>query len=97
MPDYKALRLIAIYVYISELYKIELQYTCQRFSNNSSPDFTDQELMTIYLFVVTEQQYFQVKQIHRFAGCISNCRKKNIILTSSIFSQENLLLFVKYK
>ena len=46
---------------------MKLQYTCQRYSNNSSPEFTDQELMTIYLFVVTQQQYFQVKQIYRFA------------------------------
>jgi len=53
-------------MYISELYEMELQYTCQRFSNNSSPSFTDQELMTIYLFVMTEQKYFQVKDIHRF-------------------------------
>jgi len=68
MPDYKALRLIAIYLYVSELYKNELQYTCQRFSNNSEPEFTDQELMTVYLFVTTQQQYFQVKQIHRFAN-----------------------------
>ena len=68
MPDNKALTLIAIYLYISELYENELQYTCQRFSNNSSPEFTDAELMTVYLFVVTQQQYFQVKQIHRFAS-----------------------------
>jgi hypothetical protein len=46
---------------------MELQYTCQRFSNNSSPEFTDQELMTIYLFVMTEQKYHQVNDIHRFA------------------------------
>jgi hypothetical protein len=54
-------------MYISELYEMELQYTCQRFSNNSSPEFTDAELMTIYLFVLTEQKYFQVKDIYLFA------------------------------
>jgi len=48
-------------MYISKLYEMELQYTCQRFSNNSSPEFTDQELMSIYLFVMTEQKYHQVK------------------------------------
>ena len=67
MPEYKKVKLIAIYMYISELYEMELQYTCQRFSNNSLPEFTDQELMTIYLFVMTEQKYFQVKDIHLFA------------------------------
>jgi hypothetical protein len=66
MPEYKKLKLIAIYVYISELYESELQYTCQRFSNNSSPDFSDAELMTIYLFVLSEQEYVKLKQIHRF-------------------------------
>ena len=66
MSDYKKVKLIAIYMYISELYEKELQYTCQRFSNNSSPEFTDAELMTVYLFVITEEQRFQVKQIHRF-------------------------------
>ena len=67
MLDYKKVKLVAMYVYISELYEKELQYTCQRFSNNSSPEFTDAELMTVYLFVINEEQRFQVKQIHRFA------------------------------
>jgi len=66
MPDYKKVKLIAIYMYISELYEKELQYTCQRFSNNSQPEFTDAELMTVYLFVIAEEQRFQIKQIHRF-------------------------------
>ena len=84
MPDYKKVKLIAMYMYtctlyevrsISELYESELQYTCQRFSNNSFPEFTDVELMTVYLFVLTEhlcfarsarQEYFKLKQIHRF-------------------------------
>ena len=67
MPDYKKVKLIAIYMYISELYESELKYTCQRFSNNASPEFTDAELMTVYLFVLSEQEYFKLKQIHRFA------------------------------
>ena len=67
MPDNKKVKLISIYMYISELYESELQYTCQRFSNNSSPEFTDTELMTVYLFVISEQEYFRLNQIHRFA------------------------------
>jgi hypothetical protein len=54
-------------MYISELYEMELQYTCQRHSNNSSPEFTDREVMTVYLFAISEQKYFQVKDIHLFA------------------------------
>ena len=68
MSDNKKVKLIAIYMYISELYEKELQYTCQRFSNNSSPEFTDAELMTVYLFAVCEEERFQVKKIHRFAS-----------------------------
>ena len=77
MSDNKKIKLIAIYMYISELYRvlrtqykyeIELQYTCQRFSNNFLPEFTDQELMTIYLFAVTEERRFQIKEIHEFAN-----------------------------
>jgi len=67
MTDCKAVKLIAIYMYISELYEIELQYACQRFSNNSTAEFTDAELMTVYIFIISEEQRFQVKQIHRFA------------------------------
>ena len=43
MSDSKKVKLVAIYMYISELYEKELQYTCQRFSNNSTPEFTDAE------------------------------------------------------
>jgi hypothetical protein len=67
MPDYKKVKLVAIYMCISELYEKELQYTCQRFSNNSTPEFTDAELITVYLFAITEEQRFEIKQIHRFA------------------------------
>jgi len=67
MSDNKKVKLIAMYMYISELYEKELQFTCQRFSNNSTVEFTDAELMTVYLFVINEEQRFQVKQIHRFA------------------------------
>jgi hypothetical protein len=51
---------------INELYETELKYTCQRFSNNSSPEFTYAELITVYLFVLTEQEYVRLNQIPRF-------------------------------
>lgn len=73
MPDYKKLWLIATSVYISELHESELQYICQRFNNNSTPDFTDQKLVTIYLFIISEQEYFKLSQIHRFAKEFMNC------------------------
>lgn len=62
--DYK---LVKIYCYVCEKYGDSLQYQCQRFSNNSKPKLTDQEIMTIYLFAMHYQGIFRIKQIHRFA------------------------------
>jgi hypothetical protein len=63
----KALKLTSIYLYICNLHESELQFTCERFSNNSKPEFTDQELITVYLFVMHSEQRFKVKQIYQFA------------------------------
>lgn len=54
-------------MYICDLYDSELRYYCQRYSNNNTPAFTDQEIMTIYLFAGHGQNYFLVKDIHSFA------------------------------
>lgn len=67
IPREKTLQLIAIYLYISDLYDSELKFRCQRFSNNCNPEFSDQELITIYLFVMHAEQRFKIKQIHQFA------------------------------
>ncbi|WP_149526674.1 transposase [Sphingobacterium hotanense] len=64
----KALKLIKLYQYVCDKYDSELQYYCQRFSNNNKPDFTDQEVLTIYLFSVHEEQRLRIKQIHKFAS-----------------------------
>jgi len=52
-----------MYLYICELYDKELNYYCQRYSNNSNPAFTDQKIMTIYLFTGYCQKYFLIKDI----------------------------------
>jgi hypothetical protein len=67
IPKAKELKLIAIYLYISDIYKIELTHSCQRFTNNSEPVFTDEEIMTIYLYVMNIEQRFKVKQIYEYA------------------------------
>jgi hypothetical protein len=67
IPKRKELKLIQIYMYICDLYDSELRFYCQRYSNNSKPVFTDQEIMTIYLFAGHCQKYFLVKDIHSFA------------------------------
>ena len=63
----KAIKLIKVYTYICSIYEDILSSYCQRYSNNSKPIFTDQEILTIYFFVGSEQQYMQLKQIHSFA------------------------------
>lgn len=64
----KALKLVQIYSTIRKKFEKDLKYTCERFSNNDKQDLTDEEIMTIYIFVVNEEQRFTVKQVHRFAN-----------------------------
>ena len=61
-------KLIEIYVYICEKFEKDLKFYCQRFSNNDKPEFTDEEVMTIYLYTIHIEQRFKCKQIHRFAN-----------------------------
>jgi hypothetical protein len=67
IPEAKAIKLIKIYFYICEQYDIELKQYCERFSNNNQPQLTDQEIMTIYLYTIHEEQRLTVKQIYQFA------------------------------
>lgn len=67
IPKDDKLVLVAIYLYISKLYDSDLKYSYQRFTNNNTPAFTDVEIITIYLYVITEMQLFKVKQIHKYA------------------------------
>ena len=64
----KALKLVEIYLYICKRFDEDLKYHCERFSNNNEPKFSDQEIMTIYLYTIQEEQRFKIKQIHRFAN-----------------------------
>jgi hypothetical protein len=68
IPKVKELKLIAIYLYICDIYDRELMYSCQRFSNNSQPEFTDQEILTIYLYVMNIEKRFKINQIHEYAS-----------------------------
>jgi len=67
IPREKALQITAIYLYICDLYESELKFKCERFSNNCNPEFSDQELITVYLFVMHAEQRFKIKQIHHLA------------------------------
>ncbi len=53
-------------MFVCELYDANLKNYCQRYSNNSVPVFSDQEILTIYLFVGSEQHYTKIKEIHNF-------------------------------
>ncbi len=61
------IKLIALYYYICECYNKELRWHCERFSNNKSPNFTDEELLTIYIFSMMEEEKYKIKSIHGYA------------------------------
>jgi hypothetical protein len=56
-----SLNLIALYTQICECYTKELFCEVQRFSNNSSPQLTDEELLTCYLFGVRYEQKYDIR------------------------------------
>lgn len=60
-------KLIKIYDFIDEKFEKNLKYECLRHSNNSKPEFTDQEIITIYLFVMHHQKIFKKKYIYQYA------------------------------
>jgi hypothetical protein len=60
-------KLVRIYFYICDKFE-ELQFYCERFSNNCNPKFTDQEIMTIYLYTMHHEGHTKAKHIHRFAS-----------------------------
>lgn len=57
-------RLVALYFYVCRCYDTELSVHCQRFSNHNVAVFTDQEVITIFLFAMLEDEKFTTKQIH---------------------------------
>lgn len=54
-------------MYICDVYRSSLRFCCQRFCNNSNPEFTDEEVLTVYLFCGYCQRYFGIKEMHTFA------------------------------
>ena len=59
-------KLVRIYCFICDHFE-ELQFYCERFSNNNKPTFSDQEVMTIYLYTMHHEGHRKAKDIHRFA------------------------------
>jgi len=68
IPKVKSTKLVEIYIYLCDTYEKELKFSCKRFSNNSEPEFTDQEIMTVYLYCMSQEQRNKIKHIHSFAN-----------------------------
>jgi len=58
--------LITVFIYISDRYEDKLQTACQRLSNNFKPVFTDEEVITVFLFGIMQKR-FKIKDIHNYA------------------------------
>ena len=60
IPKAKALKLIAIYLYICQLHDNELKHLSQRYSNNDEPEFVINMLCNCFLknYVFTLFSYF---------------------------------------
>ena len=48
--------LISLFLYICEHYKRHLCVVAQRLTNNDNPDFTDEEVLTIYLYGIIKKK-----------------------------------------
>lgn len=59
------LTLIGLYVYICQTYARHLCWYAQRQSNNVQPDFTDEEVLTIYLFGIM-RKHFEILAIYDY-------------------------------
>jgi len=58
--------LIRIYLFICRRYRGRLAAMAQRQSNNSDPDFTDEEVLTIYVFGLIKKRT-TISEIHQYA------------------------------
>jgi hypothetical protein len=68
MSNEMQLNLIQTYLQVCELFDKNQQWKYIRLSNNNQPsEFTDQEAVTIYLFVGHFQRYYLIKEIYNFA------------------------------
>ena len=58
--------LVRIYLFVCRHYRGRLAATVQRQSNNSEPDFTDKEVLTVYLFGLAKKRE-TVNETHEYA------------------------------
>jgi len=60
------IRLIAMFLFISQAFKDKLQFYCKRMSNNSSPKFTDEEVVVVFIWGIIQNRN-NLKEISRDA------------------------------
>lgn len=60
-------KLIEIYFYICRCYDTDLSFHYQRLSNNNLPKFTDEEIITIFLYCIIVEKRTAVTDIFNFA------------------------------
>lgn len=60
-------KLIKLYLFSERYYNSSLYIHNQRFSNNAKPDFTDVEVITVYLWGIT-RGFGQVARIYRYTS-----------------------------
>jgi hypothetical protein len=59
-------QLITIYLYVCKHYQSDLWTCCQRFSNHADLSFTDEEVITIYLFGIIDKKK-EIKTSYEYA------------------------------
>jgi len=59
--------LVKIYLFVCRRYRHHVRAAAQRQSNNCEPDFTDKEVLTVYLFGIIEKCR-TVSEVHRYAA-----------------------------
>ena len=60
-------QLIALYLFVCKHYRSSLHVYCQRFTNYANLTFSDEEVITLYLFGVIQRRK-QVKEIYSYAA-----------------------------
>lgn len=58
-------QIIQLYCDVCEHYQAHLWRYCERMSNNATPDFTDEEVITIYLFGIMRKRH-KITEIYEY-------------------------------
>jgi hypothetical protein len=97
MSDTMQLNLIQIYLWVCDKFDKNPQWKFIRLSNNNQPvQFTDQEAVTIFLFVGYYQKYSKIKDIYNFAKHYLGNFFPNLISYAQFNNRLNILYPIFY-